>query len=186
MRKKSSLSAVPWTRLGGPPAGSVAALAIAEADGATLFAGTQVGLFRLEGGQGRERREWERMANSPLGILSLAVSPCFAQDRTLVVGTSTGIFVSRNAGETWLSAELPISTSTVIALGFSPNYETDGILLAGTMEDGIFLSNTRGARWQTNRFGLLDATFYCLGFSPNFAQDATVFAGTDTTVYYSY
>ena len=186
MRKKTNLSSTPWTRLGGPPAGSVAALAIGQADSATVFAGTQVGLFRLEDGPDTEGREWERLPNAPLGILSLAASPGFASDQTLVAGTNTGIFVSRDAGETWLAAKLPISRSTVIALGFSPNYQADGILLAGTMEDGIFFSNNRGARWQTNGFGLLDATFYCLGFSPNFSQDATVFAGTDTTVYYSY
>ena len=186
MRKKTNLSSTPWTRVGGPPAGSVAALAIGQADRSTVFAGTQVGVFRLEGGQDGQPQEWERLAQAPLGILSLAASPCFATDHTLVAGTNSGIFVSRDAGETWLAAELPISSSTVIALAFSPNYQTDGILLAGTMEDGIFFSNSRGARWQTNGFGLLDATFYCLGFSPSFARDATVFAGTDTTVYYSY
>jgi len=186
MRKKTNLASTPWTRLGGPSAGSVAALTIGQGDGATIFACTQVGLFRLQYGPQAEPREWERLPTAPLGILSLAASPCFETDQTLVAGTGTGIFVSRDAGETWLSAELPISTSTVIALSFSPNYAADGILLAGTMEDGVFYSSSRGARWQTNRFGLLDSTFYCLAFSPNFSRDAAVFAGTDTTVYYSY
>src|SRR5579859_4559484 len=186
MRKKTNLASTPWTRLGGPPAGSVAALTIGQRDGATIFAGTQVGLFRLVENTETEPREWERLPKAPLGILSLAASPGFATDQTLVAGTGSGIFVSRDAGESWLTAELPISTSTVIALSFSPNFEADGIMPAGTMEDGIFYSSSRGARWQTNRFGLLDSTFYCVAFSPNFSRDAAVFAGTDTTVYYSY
>ena len=187
MRKKTNPTASRLTKLGGPPAGSVAALAIGQAaDGATVFAGTQVGLFRLEVGQEAGNHEWERLANAPLGILSLAVSPVFAQDQTVIAGATDGIFVSRDAGETWLAAEMPIAGSVVIALGCSPNYQADGILLAGTMEDGIIFSNNRGAKWQSNGFGLLDSAAYCLGFSPSFKDDATVFAGTDTTVYFSY
>jgi photosystem II stability/assembly factor-like uncharacterized protein len=186
MRKKSKLAFAPLTKLGGPQAGSVAAIAVGPAPGATLFAGTQVGLFRLEDSQGTEPREWQRQANAPLGISSLAVSPSFAQDHILVAGTNTGIHLSRDGGETWLAAEMPISGSVVIAISFSPNYAADGILLAGTLEDGIFYSNDRGARWQSNGFGLLDATVYCLAFSPNFGRDTTVFAGTDTAIYYSY
>ena len=187
MRKKPSLANARVTKLGGPQAGSVAAIAIGQAAGAlTVFAGTQVGLFSLEYGLDLEASEWERLANAPLGILSLAVSPAFADDQTLVAGTHTGILVSRDVGETWLAAELPVSASGVVALAFSPNYAADGILLAGTLEDGILYSNTRGARWQRNGFGLLDATVYCLAFSPSFGRDTTVFAGTDTTAYYSY
>ena len=186
MRKKPKLAYAHLTKLGGPQAGSVAALAAGPAAGTTVFAGTQVGLFRLEDGQGAEPREWERLANAPLGIFSLAVSPSFAQDHTLVAGTNTGIYVSRDAGETWLAADMPISGSVAIAISFSPNFSVDGILLAGTLEDGIFYSHDRGAHWQSNGFGLLDATVYCLAFSPSFGRDTTVFAGTDTTLYFSY
>ena len=176
MRKKPKLANAQVTKLGGPQAGSVAALAVGPAAGATVFAGTQVGLFRLEDGQGAEPREWERLANAPLGIFSLAVSPSFAQDHTLVAGTNTGIYVSRDAGETWLAADMPISGSVAIAISFSPNFAADGILLAGTLEDGIFYSHDRGAHWQSNGFGLLDATVYCLAFSPSFGRDTTIFA----------
>jgi photosystem II stability/assembly factor-like uncharacterized protein len=185
MRKKTTHASAPWTRLGGPPAGSVAALAAVQTDVLTVFAGTQVGVFRLEGGAEGEPHAWERLPGAPLGVLALAAAPDFAGEPTLIAGTHTGIFVSRDAGETWQASELPISHPTVIALSFSPNYLVDGVVLAGTMEDGVFFSNSRGARWQTSGFGLLDATFYCVGFSPNFTQDATVFTGTDTTVYHS-
>src|SRR5712692_2276720 len=109
MRKKPHLAYARLTKLGGPQAGSVAALAIGPAAGATVFAGTQVGLFRLEEGQDTETREWKRQANAPLGILSLAVSPSFTEDHTLVAGTQTGIYLSSDAGETWLAARMPIS-----------------------------------------------------------------------------
>ena len=186
MRKKNHADAMRLTKLGGPPAGTVAALAIGQAGETRLFAGTQVGIFCLDETQSDESREWERLANAPLGVLALGASPSFAQDHTLIAGTSNGIHFSLDSGETWQAAVMPISSSAVVALSFSPNYASDGIVLAGTMEDGIFYSNTRGLRWQTNGFGLLDASVFCLAFSPNFSRDTTVFAGTDTTLYFSY
>src|SRR5258706_3516138 len=186
MRKKNHPEATRLTKLGGPPAGTVAALAIGQAETMTVFAGTQVGIFRLAAAQGAEPGNWERLPNGPLGVLSLAVSPNFAQDQTLFAGTNNGIFVSADGGQTWQTAFMPISSSAVVAISFSPDYAADGIMLAGTMEDGIFDSNTRGLRWQNNGFGLLDATVFSLGFSPNFTRDTAVFAGTDTTLYFSY
>ena len=190
MRKKTHSDATRLTKLGGPPAGTVPALAIAPATGSAdetlVFAGTQVGVFRLAVAPTDEAPEWERLANAPLGVLSLGASPDFAQDHTVIAGTNNGIYFSTDSGETWQAAAMPIASSAVVAISFSPNYTADGILLAGTMEDGIFYSNTRGSRWQTNGFGLLDASAFCLGFSPNFSRDTTTFAGTDTTVYFSY
>jgi photosystem II stability/assembly factor-like uncharacterized protein len=190
MRKKTHSDTTRLTKLGGPPAGTVPALAIGHAIGAAdetlVFAGTQVGVFRLALAPAAEAPEWERLANAPLGVLSLGVSPNFAQDHTVIAGTNNGIYVSTDSGDTWQAAAMPIASSAVVAISFSPNYTADGILLAGTMEDGIFYSNTRGSRWQTNGFGLLDASAFCLGFSPNFSRDSTTFAGTDTTLYFSY
>ena len=153
---------------------------------ATLFIGTKVGLYRSSGFDGGLVRGWDRLAGAPLGIVSLAVSPDFALDRTIIAGTDTGIFISRDAGDTWAAAHIPHSRSMILALCFSPNYLADGIVLAGTLEDGVWLSDTRGESWQARSFGLLDATAFALAISPNFAADETIYAGTDTAVYYSY
>lgn len=186
MRKKSNLSLQRLTRLGGPEAGTVAALAIGRNSESTVFVGTPVGLYRSVGYDGKTIQSWARLTTAPIGLLALAVSPEYASDHTLVAGTTTGLFISRDAGATWSAAHLPIAGSAVIALGFSPNYTHDGLLLAGTLEDGILYSNTRGASWQSRSFGLLDATVYAIAFSPNFAADQTAYAGTDTALYYSY
>jgi len=74
----------------------------------------------------------------------------------------------------------------ILSLCFSPNYELDGIALAGTLEDGILYSDSRGERWSYRGFGLLDATVYSLAISPDFAHDEMAFAGTETALYYSY
>lgn len=175
------------TRLGGPKAGTVAALAVGQAgDETTVFAGTPVGLFRSVGFAGDSVEGWERLAAAPIGIVCLAASPSYNEDQTLIAGTNNGIFVSRDGGDTWQGSPLPIAGAVAVALAFSTNYPRDGVLLAGTLEDGVFYSDNRGASWQRKSFGLLDATAYAVAFSPSFGHDETVLAGTDSTVYYSY
>ena len=177
--------------IGGLPGGTVSAMAMsavglsAEADG-TVFIGTKVGVYRSTLFHAGASQDWQRMENAPLGILSLTVSPHFEADQTVIAGTSNGIYLSRDAGENWHAAHVPIAGAMVLALCCSPNYANDGMLVAGTLEDGIWVSEDCGERWHGRSFGLLDAAAFALAFSPNFAKDETVFAGTDTAIYYSY
>ncbi len=116
--------------------------------------------------------------------ISLAVSPRFANDHTLLAGTNTGVFVSRDAGESWQAGQTPLAGSVVNALSFSPGYENDGSLLAGTLEDGALFTNTRGANWLSRNFGLVDAAVFAIGFSRNF-NDFTALP-PDTLCYFTY
>ena len=172
-----------WTTLGGPAGGTVAALAVA---GATIFAGTKVGLLRAHRAGDTSALCWERLAAAPVGVMALATSPNFAHDQTVIAGTDTGIHVSRDAGATWHAARIPVSRAMILAVCASPNFAEDGVLLAGTLEDGIWHSNDRGESWRPRSFGLLDATVFCIALSPNFARDETMAAGTDTAIYYTY
>lgn len=187
-------SSKPWDKVGGPRAGTIAALGFGEGfgegagpePGFKLFIGTKVGLYRSVDFDGATVHGWERLAAAPIGVMSMAVSPDFARDHTLIVGTDTGIYLSKDAGETWQVAQIPFSRSMVLTLCFSPNDLDDGVLVAGTLEDGIWYSHTRGESWYARSFGLLDATVFSLAFSPHFAQDETIYAGTDSAIYYSY
>jgi photosystem II stability/assembly factor-like uncharacterized protein len=175
------------TRLGAPEAGSVSALALGRASGDyVLFVGSPVGLYRARAAEGQPFAGWDRLAAGPLGILTLAVSPDFAADQTLIAGTSTGTYVSRDGGETWKLTPMPMSGSKVSALCFSPTFAADGLVLGGTLEDGIVISEDRGATWYSRSFGLLDSAIYSVGFSPDFANDRTLYAGTESAVYFSY
>ena len=175
----------PWTRMGSPLPGTVAALGIGGQGACTLFAGTQRGLYKANA-LDQPTPHWQHMPGAPLEIITLAVSPTYAADQTLVVGGGQGLWISRNGGVAWQRTPLPMPNAIVLCLGFSPNYQADGIILAGTLEDGIYASDSRGARWSYRSFGLLDSTVYTLALSPNFAQDETLFAGTETALYYSY
>ncbi len=178
-----------WLKLGAAEGGTVAALAIGTtgASGArTLYIGSKVGVFRSAGLIGVTELRWVRLRQAPIGAMSLAASPSFAEDRTVAAGAESAIFVSVDAGDTWREAQLPPSRSMVLALCFSPNYDADGMIVAATLRDGIWASYDRGAHWVTRSFGLLDSTVFCLAASPGFARDETFFAGTESAIYMSY
>jgi photosystem II stability/assembly factor-like uncharacterized protein len=175
-----------WTVIGGPAGGRVAALAMGHGAAPAVFAGTRVGLFRTLEPGGETAPRWVRLPDVAVEVLSLAVSPAYAEDRTLFAGTARGLYFSRDGGDHWEAARLPMAETMVLALYCSPNYQADGLVLAGTLEDGILYSNTRGESWSYTGVGLLDATFFSLAFSPDFARDGTVFAGAETALYYSY
>ncbi len=186
MRTKTKLAAQPLNRLGGPAVGTVTALALGHDQGDTVFVGARAGLFRTTVAPDAAPAVWERLANAPIGILALAVSPTFARDQRLLAGTNRGLFVSGDAGETWRTAGMPMSETIITALACSPYFAEDGIVLAGTMEDGVYYSTDRGERFVAMSFGLLDASVLALAFSPDFEHDATAFVGTETTAYFSY
>ena len=186
MSTKRTHAVTQWTKIGAPPAGSVSALAITGETELTLYAGTQVGLYRSTGFDGRAVHGWERLPAAPLGILCLAVSPGYAQDHTLIAGTAAGIFYTTDRGATWRAARIPLSTATILTLCFSPDSLKDGVLLAGTLEDGILYSDSHGESWSNRSFGLLDLAVYSLAISPDFSRDGLAYAGTETALYFSY
>ncbi len=71
----------------------------------------------------------------------LAVSPAYAQDRTLFAGTfHDGVFRSTDGGGSWIAANKGLLPDvTVYALAVSPAYAQDHTLFAGTY-NGVFRS----------------------------------------------
>jgi hypothetical protein len=145
-----------------------------------------VGIYRAIGFNGADAVAWQRLPTAPIGTVSLAVSPRYEQDHTLFAGTNTGVFVSRDEGESWVAGKTPIEGAVVNSISFSPSFEQDGCLLAGTLEDGLLFSADRGLTWHSRNFGLLDAAAFSTAFSPDFPKDDTAFAGTDTALYHSH
>ena len=120
-----------------------------------------------------------------LPIASVVISPAFAADNTVIAGTSGGILRSADGGDTWRVVEFPSPPPFVTSLAFSPNYEQDGLIFAGTLEDGVFVSRDRGYRWNTWNFGLLDLNILALEVSPAFADDETIFVAVESGIFRS-
>jgi Uncharacterized protein related to plant photosystem II stability/assembly factor len=83
-----------------------------------------------------------------LNILCLAISPDFASDETLFVGTQSGIFRSTNGGRAWREVNLPGEFEAVLSLTLAPDFASNGTLFAGTENQGLFRSTDGGKTWQ--------------------------------------
>jgi hypothetical protein len=101
------------------------------------------------------------------------------------LGLAGGILYSQDGGNQWLSARVPKPPPVVSCFAASPDFERDGVVLAGSLEDGVLRSADRGRSWVTWNFGLLDLAVMSLAISPNFAEDEMVFAGTESGLFRS-
>ncbi len=126
-------------------------------------------LLSEDGGQG-----WQRpQAGLPgvCGISALALSPDYANDRTVLAGVKGyGIFVSHDGGKSWQPAGAGLPHVAVHAVAFSPGYAVDRIAFAIVQESGLQRSVDGAASWQT-----LDTArpATLLALSPEFDRDGT-------------
>ena len=148
----------------------------------TVYIGSQTGiLFRsVDGGKTFEaitKLPWQRDHDSP----SLAISPGFAEDRTLYTVAKAGIYKSTDAGETWqpTTESSPISLAKNLHIELSPNYSRDKTLFVSSYS-GLFKTTNAGKSWQSVAIAPLEQTEHVRTFldgvalSPNYAEDGTV------------
>ena len=118
-------------------------------------------------------------AGGALRQFVLALSPSYATDRTVFVGTRAGEVYRSKAGgaaNTWsLLANLG---GRVRSLVVNPAFEVEPVVYAGTV-NGVFKSVDGGANWQA--VGLPAESL--LAISPNYAADRTVYAGTTSGLF---
>jgi hypothetical protein len=112
----------------------------------------------------------------------IAISPQFATDRLVLVGTNNGVFRSTNGGDKWEPITNPrIGPSTVIQqIEFSPNFGNDNTVFVNVRGKGLYRLNMNNLGWvkSTSNVGLSllnkNIQFTEFRISPNFAQDATL------------
>jgi photosystem II stability/assembly factor-like uncharacterized protein len=143
-----------------------------------VFAGTNGGILRSSDGG----KAWEvAILRTPAPLVSaLAISPNFANDKTLFAGTmEDGVFRSNNLGTEWVFWNFGLYDPNILCLVVSPDYPTDNCLFAGT-ENGVFRSQNSAHSWKETGFSPDLGPVLSLAISPNFTRDGTLFAGTDT------
>ncbi|NOZ27255.1 MAG: hypothetical protein GXP39_04265 [Chloroflexi bacterium] len=111
-----------------------------------VFAATAEGVYRSTNGG----RAWRGMGEGLEGkvVQALAISPDFAEDRTLFAGTEAdGVYRSTDGGLTWAPSGTGTEGMTVNCLWVSPNFSQDRLVLAGTLT-GILRSADGGDTWK--------------------------------------
>lgn len=154
---------------------SIFALAAAPGTRA-CYAATGAGLWQMNA-----KGKWRQIAPQFAPVTLTAV---VAQASTVIIGANGDIAVSRDNGENFGLATLPVRAQ-VLALALSPAFEQDGVVLAATTQDGVLRSIDGGASFFAWNFGLLDLHVNAIAFSPGFSDDNTAFAATDHAVFAS-
>jgi hypothetical protein len=158
----------------------------------TAWIGTTQGLYRIEGSF-----TWAAMQDCGAATFprSLGVSPNFANDSTIFIGTHTGsayptkvectpptqvfnrgLFKSVDAGYDWLATGL--QNIAVDSIAVSPNYTVDQTVFAGSSVNGLYRSTNGGASFSPIVVVAGDNGILPVVCSPNYANDQTVFTGT--------
>lgn len=146
------------------------------------YAAHQSGLRASQDGGLTWRSAFESLdADAPVSATAVAVSP----DGGLFVGVPGSILVSNDAGSTWQATALPTPAPFITSFAISPDYQNDGVALAGSMEDGVFVTEDYGKSWNGWNFGLLDSNIFSIALSPDFVHDRCVFVGTESGIFVS-
>jgi photosystem II stability/assembly factor-like uncharacterized protein len=110
-----------------------------------------------------------------LNTLCLAISPDFANDETLFIGTQSGIFRSTNGGRSWREVNLPVGFEPVLSLAVSPSFGRDATLFAGTENDGLLRSGDGGQTWQRLGKSTFNEPVNGIVLAPDFSNRPEIF-----------
>ena len=135
-------------------------------------------------------------------VRGLAVSPNFAQDATVLIGTDNrdsenpptvtyngkqypnqGLFLSTDGGNNWVPTTL--GGPSVNAIAISPAFATDRTAFAASASDGFYKSTDGGATWTKITIPGASKQATRVVISPGYATDRTVFMCTNTGIFKS-
>lgn len=160
-----------WKSVPGPQ--TIYAIAAQGSDAYLL--GTNEGIWKYQNGVCDNVSD----AMRPASLTSVA-----ACAGVILVGAADGIAYSTDDGATWTSAAMrePAQVSQIL---LAPDFETNGIAYAATMNCGVLRSEDRGQSWRSINFGLSDAEATALALSPHFMVDQVLIAAVITGLFRS-
>jgi photosystem II stability/assembly factor-like uncharacterized protein len=151
-------------------------------DGILLAATVEDGVFSTSN-RGGQWTAWN-FGLLDLNTICLAISPDFAQDETLFVGTDSGIFRSPNGGRAWREVDFSPDLAPVLSLAMSPAYAQDRTLFAGTESEGLFCTQDGGLTWVRLQAENIDGAVNAILLSPQFPDEPEILvAGSDRLLF---
>lgn len=150
-----------------------------------IMVGDKQGILYLSTNSGDTWQASPAIPNSG-AIVSIALSPHFSSDRTILVGTETGgIFRSTDKGKSFATINNGLSDLKIRDIVISQNSDKD-LILASTWNEGVFQSTDGGNTWKKYSNGLTKDNqadeegfklphFTDLSISEKFSQDKTLF-----------
>nr|WP_286186763.1 YCF48-related protein [Geitlerinema sp. P-1104] len=152
----------------------------------SIFIGGFNGLYRSDNGG----QQWQNLETlSPNIVTAFAISPNYAQDQTLAIGTYVnGIYLTDDGGQNWVrpsrGLHLPWFTNIFeeqyqeprryFHVAFSPNYAQDQTLFLSILWTKVLRSTDAGESWEVISLPS-ETRGVTILVSPNFAEDQTVY-----------
>ena len=88
-------------------------------------------------------------------IRSIALSPAFSSDQTLLVGTAlSGVFKSIDGGGFFKVKNVGVTDTSISSIAFSPDYAQDSRVWISSWSGGVFGSDDQGESWKPMSVGL--------------------------------
>ena len=143
-------------------------------DGVLLAGTMEDGTFR-SADRGRRWARWN-FGLLDLNVLTLAISPAFADDETLFAGVETGIFRSTNGARAWREVDFPTDLAPVLSLALSPRFADDRVIFAGTEACGLLRSDDDGRTWERLGEDRISDSVNGIILSPDFPASPHVLA----------
>ena len=128
---------------------------------------------------------WKLVGGGPTSYAhALIASPAYITDTTIFAGTALGVFWSQDGGVRWPLDPIGLSGKNVLSLAISPDYYTDGVILAGVQDEGVYGSADGGSTWDLWSTGIPAASVTALAVSPDFGSDETMYAAVESNGVY--
>lgn len=158
------------------------------APGGTVFAFVRDGRGRVWLGTGaglfvRESDRWQPLQHGqPLPALTALA----ASGATVFVGGARGeLLYTRDGGRQWYQGRQDQASTMITSIAPSPDFERDGVALAGTAGAGILRTADGGRTWALCNFGLQDFAVTTLATAPTWGRREIAFAVTEHGLYRS-
>jgi hypothetical protein len=132
------------------------------------------------------RTPWKNVSTSAVNLVSFALSPAYATDKTIIAGNATGaVYKSTNAGDLWSLVGTTLLSAVNAYVAFDPLFATNSTLYAA---GGAIVERYNGTKWEnigittaTSGFALAAASgLVCSADGTLYVTDAST--GTVTTV----
>ena len=138
-----------WLRTDAP----ITAVAYAPDHDGIVAVGDESGRLHLSSDSGAT---WQTTGLVEAGaIRSIALSPAFSSDQTILVGTaSSGVLKSVDGGDFFMVKNVGLTDTSISSIAFSPDYGEDSRAWISTWSGGVFGCDDKGESWRPMSLGL--------------------------------
>lgn len=137
----------------------------------TIIAGTSGGSLYISSDNGKTFKEVANNAFSGIAITGLAISPNYQSDGTMLVGTASGEFISRDRGAHFTPV-YDLGTTWADGCAFSPNFATDGTAVVGAWGH-VYVTNNNFGSFSDQYYNISNRYITQVALTPDFNANKT-------------